>query len=77
MASNFYRAADAPRYVLGHGLEIGFVSMGLMVVATMAFNYNRINNKRDKLMAEGEHLKFTDEELELQGDRAVTFRYML
>ncbi|KAE9982137.1 hypothetical protein BLS_006483 [Venturia inaequalis] len=24
MASNFYRARDSPRYVLGHGLEIGF-----------------------------------------------------
>jgi hypothetical protein len=77
MASNFYRAADAPRYVLGHGLEIGIVSMGLVTVAVMAFNYNRINNKRDKLMAEGEHLKYTEEELEMQGDRAVTFRYIL
>jgi hypothetical protein len=77
MASNFYRAKDSPRYILGHALEIGFVSMGLITVATLAFNYNRENKKRDRLMAQGEHLKYTEEELSEQGDRAVTFRYIL
>jgi len=35
MASNFYRAADKPKYVLGHSLEIGFVSVGLIAVSVL------------------------------------------
>jgi hypothetical protein len=77
MASNFYRANDAPRYILGHSLEIGFVGMGLIAVSTLAFCYNKINKTRDKQVAEGEHLQYTPEQLAEMGDRAVTFRYIL
>jgi hypothetical protein len=77
MASNFYRAKDSPRYIMGHALEIGFVAMGMIVTATMAFSYDRINRIRDKKVAKGEHLKYTEQELSEMGDRAVTFRYML
>lgn len=35
MASNFYRAADKPKYVLGHSLEIGFVCMGLLAILVL------------------------------------------
>lgn len=52
------------------------MSVGLITVSIMAFTYNRINAEREKLMDEGEHLKYTDEELSEQGDRAVTFRYI-
>jgi hypothetical protein len=61
---------------LGHGLEIGIVVLGLVVTTIFAITYPRINKIRDKKMAEGEHLKYTDEELSEQGDRAVTFRYI-
>jgi hypothetical protein len=61
---------------LGHGLEIGIVFLGLVVTTIFAITYPRINTIRDKKMAEGEHLKYTDEELSEQGDRAVTFRYI-
>jgi hypothetical protein len=77
MASNFYRAKDAPKYRLGHGLEIGFVTMGLMTTATLAFNYHRINKERQEKIGRGEYFKFTPEELAAQGDRAITFKYML
>jgi hypothetical protein len=77
MASNFYRAKDSPRYILGHALEIGFVTAGMIVVSLMAFNYHRINKDRDRRCAEGEHLKYTGQQLAEQGDRAVTYRYML
>jgi len=50
--------------------------IGLSVSATYAITYRRINKIRDRKMAEGEHLKYTDEELSEQGDRAVTFRYI-
>ena len=77
MASNFYRAADAPRYILGHGLEIGFVVAGIMASSFLVFNYNRINRKRARQLAAGEHNTISQEELSEQGDKAMTFKYML
>ncbi|GAW25158.1 putative major facilitator superfamily transporter [Rosellinia necatrix] len=75
-ASNFYRQRDSPRYTLGHALEIGFTSVGLIAAAILIVNYMRINRKRAKIVREGGHNQFTPEELSRQGDRAVTFRYV-
>lgn len=77
MASNFYRARDSPRYVLGHGLEIGFVCLGIGAVGLLMFNYTRINRRRARQLAAGEQHTFTARELSDLGDRAITFRYML
>jgi hypothetical protein len=41
MVSNFYLAKDSPKYKLRHTLEIGFVTMGLIAVDTLAFNYKK------------------------------------
>ncbi|KAK7438662.1 major facilitator superfamily transporter [Colletotrichum acutatum] len=76
MASNFYRQKDGPRYILGHALELGFISVGIIAALILIFSYIGINKKRDRKMAAGEDSKFTAEELSGQGDRAVTFRYM-
>ncbi|KAJ0323063.1 hypothetical protein COL5a_008511 [Colletotrichum fioriniae] len=76
MASNFYRQKDGPRYILGHALELGFISVGIIAALILIFSYIGINKKRDRKMAAGEDSKFTAEELSAQGDRAVTFRYM-
>lgn len=75
-ASNFYRQRDSPRYVLGHALEIGFTSVGLVAAVILIVNYMRINKKRAKIVREGGHNQFTPEELSEMGDRAVTFRYV-
>lgn len=77
MASNFYRAADAPRYKLGHALEIGFICAGIVALLLQVWNYRRINRKRDAQLAAGEHNGYTPEELSDMGDRAITFRYTL
>jgi hypothetical protein len=74
MASNFYRAADKPKYILGHALEIGFVSAGLIAVLVLRWNYARINARRDR---EGNEKGHSMKEMSELGDRAPTFRYML
>jgi alpha-N-acetylglucosamine transferase len=76
MASNFYREKDEPHYRLGHSLELGFICVGILAVLLLVFNYKRINNKRDRQMAEGAHNGYTPEELSALGDRSMTFRYM-
>lgn len=77
MASNFYRSRDAPRYILGHSLEIGFIGAGIIALLVLVFNYKRINKNRERQLAEGAHNGYTPEELGALGDRAITFKYFL
>lgn len=74
MASNFYRSADAPKFLLGHGLEIGFVTVGLVAVVILRVNYAKINAKRER---EGNPNNYTLAEMSDMGDRAPTFKYIL
>ena len=77
MASNFYRTEDAPRYILGHALELGFIVAGILALLVLVFNYKRINANRERQVAEGAHNGYTPEELGELGDRAITFKYYL
>jgi len=74
MASNFYRPQDAPKFLLGHGLEIAFVVMGLIAVAVLRVGYGQINAKREGENAGAGH---SDAELSQLGDKAPTFRYQI
>ena len=77
MASNFYREKDSPRYRLGHGLELGFITVGIVASLILVFGYTAINKKRDRKMADGVESQYTNEQLSEKGDKALTFRYML
>ncbi|KAL6830172.1 major facilitator superfamily domain-containing protein [Trichoderma camerunense] len=76
MASNFYRQADGPRFILGHGLELGFICIGIVASCILIFSYYTVNKRREQKLADGEAANFTPEELSALGDRAITFRYM-
>lgn len=76
MAANFYRKKDKPRYFLGHGLEIGFIVVGIVAAFILILGYNRINRKRARQLAEGQANNYTAAELSALGDKAITFRYM-
>ncbi|KAL6237831.1 hypothetical protein BDW75DRAFT_248305 [Aspergillus navahoensis] len=73
MASNFYRAQDAPKYVLGHALELGFCVVGIFGVLILRFSYKRINRKRDGIDVS----QWDGYEMAKMGDRSPLFRYML
>lgn len=77
MASNFYRQPDAPRYILGHALELGFIVAGITAALILIFSYTRINKSRAQKLASGAGSAVSPEELSAQGDKAVTFRYVL
>ena len=76
MASNFYRAQDSPKYLLGHGLELGFVVVGLLAITVLRLNYQKINKKRDTLLTQ-EYSDMEISKMSDMGDRAPTFRYVL
>ncbi|EJD01968.1 MFS general substrate transporter [Fomitiporia mediterranea MF3/22] len=78
IASNIYRSQDAPRYLVGHGVELMFVGIGFVFVPLLVFLYNRINKKRKaELERSGGISKYTVEELHEMGDRAPDFVYSL
>lgn len=77
MASNFYRARDAPQYMLGHGLELGFIGAGIIASLILVVGYTAENRKRAREVDGGALDSFTPEELSEKGDKAVTFRYVL
>ncbi|OMP83960.1 putative transporter C11D3.18C [Diplodia seriata] len=77
MASNFYRARDAPRYVLGHALELGFILAGATAAAVLMLAYSVLNRRRQHAVTRGAHFDYTPRQLSEMGDKAVTFRYFL
>lgn len=77
MASNFYRARDKPRYILGHGLELGFIVGGIIATLILVVGYTAQNKKRAKQIDEGGLDAYTPLELSEKGDRALTYRYVL
>jgi len=76
IASNIYRKQDAPRYVLGHSIELGFLGMGLLLTPLTAWIYSWINTRRDAL-DDGRYDNMTVEESKALGDRAPDFHYSL
>ncbi|KAL9128139.1 MAG: hypothetical protein Q9217_003113 [Psora testacea] len=76
MASNFYRYQDSPKYLLGHGLELGFVVVGLLAVVLLRLNYQKINKERESLPVQ-EYSEMNMSKMSDMGDRAPTFRYVL
>ncbi|KAJ6440498.1 MFS nicotinic acid transporter Tna1 [Purpureocillium lavendulum] len=76
MASNFYRKRDGPRYIMGHGIALGFEILGMIAAVILLVGYRASNRKRERRLAEGAAEEYTPEELSYQGDKAVTFRYM-
>ncbi|KAI0126752.1 major facilitator superfamily domain-containing protein [Xylariales sp. AK1849] len=76
MASNFYRQRDAPRYVLGHALELAFISTGIIAAFILVVSYASVNKKRNQSL-QGDGVGSLDPKvLAEKGDKAVTFRYM-
>ncbi|KAF9220053.1 MFS general substrate transporter [Gyrodon lividus] len=80
VASNIFRAQDQPRYLLGFGLEIMFISMGLVAVPITVLVYKRINYRRDRdelLRQQGQKADSKEGGVKPMGDRAPSFRYTI
>ncbi|EIN14719.1 MFS general substrate transporter [Punctularia strigosozonata HHB-11173 SS5] len=75
VASNIYRTQDAPKYVLGHAIELMFVGIGLVVVPVIMLAYMKINQRRARSITNVAN--YSPEQLRALGDRAPSFRYTL
>lgn len=76
IAGFIYRDADAPRFVSGHGILLGTVSMSTILSIFMSWWLRRENKRRDEMHKHPDH--FTHEERHAErekGDHATFFRY--
>ncbi|KAK2463980.1 hypothetical protein APHAL10511_004031 [Amanita phalloides] len=76
---NVYRAQDAPRFILGHAIELMFVGVGMICVSIAVVSYKLVNRHRDELLREtlGQGGSLDAEELMKLGDKSPDFRYVL
>ncbi|KAH8678848.1 MFS nicotinic acid transporter Tna1 [Tricladium varicosporioides] len=72
--SNFYRESDAPKYILGHALQVGIVVIGMAAVVILRLGYAKANKERDEM---GVDRSLSLSQMSQMGDRAPTFRYYL
>lgn len=74
-ASNIYHAKDKPKFILGHAVELGFISMGLLATCAIIVAYTFVNKKREKEVREGKYAHLSIQELSEMGDKNPYFRY--
>lgn len=53
IGTQLYRTNDAPRYIVGHSVALGYLVANLVIVAVLWFVLERINRKRDADAASG------------------------
>jgi MFS family permease len=75
VASNIYRAADAPHYKLGHGIALGMCCTGVVTGLILLLGYNLSNKRKIKQWKSGKYNDYTMEELSQLGDKSPLFKY--
>ncbi|KIK74452.1 hypothetical protein PAXRUDRAFT_835973, partial [Paxillus rubicundulus Ve08.2h10] len=74
VGTSIFRAQDAPRHLLGHGLAIMFLSIGLIAILLTVFAYKRLNARLDReALFEKQHAQNAEPNLQ----EAPGFRYTL
>ncbi|KAK2804355.1 hypothetical protein FQN50_006646 [Emmonsiellopsis sp. PD_5] len=75
--SFIYLEAEKPKYPTGFGASFAFASAGVLAALTLEFAFTTINKRRAKMSEAEVREKYTDEQLQVMGDRSPLFKYML
>ncbi|AOW02532.1 major facilitator superfamily domain-containing protein [Yarrowia lipolytica] len=75
IASNVYRAPDAPAFKQGHTIAMSMVAAGMAIVIGMYLGYGFVNRRKTKNMLSGKYDHLTGAELARMGDRSPFFIY--
>ncbi|VUC20478.1 unnamed protein product [Clonostachys rosea] len=77
IGSYIYIEDEKPTYPTGFGASLGFAGLGVIACLLLEFFFWRINKSRDAMTEAEVRRKYTEEELEMMGDRSPFFRYAL
>ncbi|KAF5103743.1 hypothetical protein D0Z03_000079 [Geotrichum reessii] len=75
ISANIYRKKDAPRFILGHAVVLGFVGCGIIATLCLMFFYKAANRRRDAELDSGKYDNESIEDLMKLGDKSPYFRY--
>lgn len=75
IASNVYRAPDAPAFKQGHSICLSMVAAGMFIVILMYLGYRYVNKTKIKKVMSGECDHLSGAELARMGDRSPFFIY--
>ncbi|KAG1438362.1 hypothetical protein G6F56_012672 [Rhizopus delemar] len=75
IGSNIYRKSDAPRYLRGHAINLGFISLFILIAFIQRYLLERENKlKIEKQLSLGNEGEEEDERI---GDESLDFEYRL
>ncbi|KAJ1723639.1 hypothetical protein LPJ53_002022 [Coemansia erecta] len=74
VASNIYRNQDAPRYLLGHGINLMSGAVAIMLAALARYNMARINRRKTRNPMDISALSYDD--IQCLEERHPDFRYI-
>ncbi|RDW22808.1 major facilitator superfamily domain-containing protein [Yarrowia lipolytica] len=75
IASQIYRAEDAPQFKLGHGIEVMFICLGFICIFVLNIGYYIVNKRKRRMIAKGQCGHYTAAELSQMGDKSPYFIY--
>ncbi|CAM0139193.1 unnamed protein product [Umbelopsis sp. WA50703] len=76
VGSNIYLSSDAPTYIRGHTVNLGFTALFIVLVTILRVLLWRENKMRQKQLEELEDRKVLEDDPRM-GDRRLDFRYAL
>jgi hypothetical protein len=81
IGTQLYREETSPRYFLGHGFALGYLSLNICIIGVLWLVLRRENQRREARLAESaasaSASSSTDEEEEWKGDDDMRWRFYL
>lgn len=77
IGSYIYIEDEAPKYPTGYGTSFAFASAGIVACMTLEFALWKINKKNARYTEEHIRVQYTDEQLEMMGDKSPLYKYSL
>ncbi|KAM5380854.1 hypothetical protein ACJZ2D_003378 [Fusarium nematophilum] len=68
---------ESPKYPTGFGTSLGFAAAGFGACLVLETGYHFSNKRKSRMSEEEIRAKYTEEELEVMGDKSPLFRYTL
>ncbi|KAF5534158.1 tartrate transporter [Fusarium phyllophilum] len=75
--SYIYIDKEKPKYTTGYGASLGFAVAGILAAVTLETALVMINKKRSKISEAEVRSKYTEEELEIMGEKSPLYQYKL
>ena len=76
ISSNIFRAQDAPRYLFGFAIDLGFCCLGFLATLTTFLLMQLANRRKQQMIDSGRAAQFTRQELAEMGDDSPYFKYV-